>query len=90
MISGRYISNQSEDCGRDEGDRGEDEGVAEIVAKEEVVVVLEIVTEGEGIMVEIVEKAEQAEEAKILREETTEEVAVETVMEEGWRVWRSW
>ena len=53
------------------------------MAKEEVVVALEIVTEGEGIMVEIVEKAEQAEEAKILREETTEEVAVETVTEEG-------
>ena len=54
---GQYISNQHEDCGRDEGNHGRDEVVA----------VLEIVAEEGEIMAEIVEEAEQAEEAKILR-----------------------
>ena len=58
------------------------------MAKEEVVVALEIVTEEEGIMVEIVEKAEQAEEAKILREETTEEIVTEIGAEEEWILWQ--
>ena len=35
-----YISNESEDHGGDEGDCGRDEGVTEIVTKDEVVVVL--------------------------------------------------
>ena len=88
MSPGQSIFNQSEERGGDEGDRGGDKGVAEIVAKEEAVMVLEIVTGEEEIMAEIVEEAEQAEEAEILREETTEEVVVETVTKEGWRVWR--
>ena len=59
------------------------------MAKEEVVVVLEIVVEDDETMVEIVEEAEQAEkvkEAEILKEETAEEVEVETVADEGWRL----
>ena len=59
------------------------------MAKEEVVVVLEIVVEDKEIMSEIMEEAEQAEEVKqaeILKEETVEEVEVETVAEEGWRL----
>ena len=61
------------------------------MAKEEVVVVLEIVVEDKEIMAQIVEEAAQAEEVKeaeILKEETVEEVEVGTVAKEGWRLWR--
>ena len=68
---GHYISNESEDCGGEEGGCGEDEGYMEIVAEEEVGLVVESVT-GEGrIMAKSVEEAEQAEEAEILRDEIT-------------------
>ena len=82
MSSGQYISNRRKDHGGDEGVRGGDEWVVEIVATEEVVVVLEIVVEEGEIIAEIVEEAEESE---ILREEVTVE---------GWRAWwrrrRSW
>ena len=58
--------------------------------EEEVVVVMEMVAEEEIMaeIVEIVEEVEQAEDAEILWEETTEEIAAETVAEEEWRLWR--
>jgi hypothetical protein len=88
MSPGHYISNKHEDCDRDKGNHGGDEGVAEILAKEEVFYVLEIVAEEDDIMAEIVEEAEQVDKAEIFREETTKEVVLETVAEDGWRSWR--
>ena len=37
---------------------------------------------------EEVEQVEEVEEADILREETTEKIATETVAEKEWRSWR--
>ena len=79
MSPGHYILNGSDA-------RGGDEGVAEIVATEVVVVVLETVVDEEESMVGIVEEAKQTEdteEAEILREDTAKEIVVETVAEEG-------
>ena len=58
-------------------------------AEDEVVVVVENVTQEEKTVGEIVEEVEQVkevEESKIVREETAEEVLVGILAEEQWRL----
>ena len=61
------------------------------MADDEVVVVVKILAEEKEIMADFVERMEQAEEveeAKILREETTEEIVTEIGAEEEWILWQ--